>query len=185
MNGSRFMSLYRHWSWLGVPIILGALAALGFLIRGVITVARKAQLFRVPLAETQEVRFAEAGPVVLCIEGPRFSTRFARVGFELRSPAGEKVSSHPNLFRAHTSGVSKARMEMKTFQIPRPGIYILQMTSLGPPRERDGEHAVVFMRPHLFEVMARVLGIVLAGILFIASLVFFLMRLAGVGMTAR
>jgi len=46
---------------LGVPVIAIALAALGMLIAGVIVLVKKSTSLKVPVAERQEVRFAEAG----------------------------------------------------------------------------------------------------------------------------
>lgn len=181
MSSSGWVGIYRYWIWLGVPAMVGSAIALGSLIRGVIAFARNAHLLRVPLAETQEVEFAEAGTVVLSIEGPRFTRRFARVGFDLADSAGQKVRSWPTLFRARTSGLSTVRMEMRAFDIPMPGRYELRMTSLGPVKETDRQHAVVFMRPHLWASLAYVVGIVLASALLIVSLVFFLLRISGAG----
>ncbi len=177
MNQSVYMSIYKYWIWIGVPLMLAAAFALWMLITGVMATVKKAHLFKVPLLERQEVRFDESGRVILSMEGPRFSTRFGRLNFELRELSGEVVESSPALFRATTSGISTARMELLKFDIPRPGPYVLIMTGLGPPQERDAKHAVVFMRPHLGKSVAYVLGIVLASGVFITSLVFFLGRL--------
>jgi hypothetical protein len=61
---------------MGVPVMVIALAALGLLISGLVSLLHKAQLFRVPLAERQEVSFAEAGHVVLNHEGLQGATQF-------------------------------------------------------------------------------------------------------------
>lgn len=180
MSSSGWMWIYRHWTWLGVPAMVCSAITLGSLIRGVIAVARNAHLFRVSLVEAQQVEFAEAGTVVLSIEGPRFTRRFARVGFELADSTGQKVRSWPTLFRARTSGLSAVRMEMRAFDIPMPGRYELRMTSLGPVKETDRQHAVVFTRPHFGLSIVYIVGIVLAAAILIVSLVFFLLRLAGV-----
>jgi hypothetical protein len=71
------------------------------------------------------------------------------------------------------------RTERLVLDIPRPGRYVLAITGLGPARETDAEHAVVFMRPHLARSMACVAGILLASGLLIVSLVFFILRLRG------
>lgn len=172
--------LYKHWIWLGVPVILAAATALWLLIAGVVAVIKKARLFRAPLAAIHEVEFSEAGRVVLSIEGPLFTTRFAGVHFELREMNGGRIDGQPCLFRARTSGFTTARMELMEYNLPRPGRYVLSMMGLGAVVAGDASHAVVFMRPHLLESTAYVLGIVFASVVFIASLVFFLMRLVGV-----
>ena len=181
MGQAVFTSIYRYWQWIGIPVMLIALAALALLISGVVAVVRKAHLFRVPLSERQEVQFAEAGRVVLCVEGPRLTTRFARAGFELKGINGDPVEGRRAWFRARTSGISTARMELVKYDIPRPGRYVLRMTGLGAAQERDAGHAVVFMKPHLKQSIAYILGIVLASGLLIVSLVFFLLRLREAG----
>ena len=179
MSQSFWQSLYRIWIWLGVPVMVIALTALGMAIAGVVGLMKKSVLSKVPLAEWQEVQFAEAGQVVLSTEGPQFSNRTARVDFELSGIGGEKIQGRRVMFRARSSGFSKARMERLTYEIPRPGRYLLRMTGLGAPQAGDVNHAIVFARPHLGQSMVYVVGIVLAGGVFIVSLVFFLLRLMG------
>jgi hypothetical protein len=181
MNQSFWQSLYRSWIWLGVPVIVIALAALGMLIAGVVVLVKKSTLSRMPLAERQEVQFAEAGRVVLIMEGPQLSRRYKQVGFELSGTGGEKIEGRRALFHARSSGISKARMELLTYDIPRPGRYLLRMTGLGAPQANDIEHAILFARPHLAQSVGYVLGIILASGVFIVSLVFFLLRLTGAG----
>jgi hypothetical protein len=175
-----WVSAYRNWIWLGVPVMLAAAAALGLSIARVIAVMKKAHLFKVPFAASQAIEFLEAGRVILSVEGPRFTMRFAGVGFVIQDPGGAIIESHPALFRATTSGVTTVRMELRKFNIPMPGRYVLNMTGLGEPREGDDRHSVVFMKPHLRHTMVSVLSIVLSSVVLILSLVFFLMRVAGV-----
>ncbi len=177
MAESSFATFSRYWIWAGIPATAVGLAFLILSIRGVVLTINKAHLFKVPVAEKQEIQFAEAGPVVLSIEGPRFSGRFAHITFELRGVNGDPVGGHPNLFHARTSGISTARMEMSTYDIPRPGSYLLSMTGSGVGQAGDPTDAVVFMKPHLGRSMAYVIGIVLASGVFIASLVLFLLSL--------
>jgi len=181
MNQSFWQSLYRVWIWLGVPVMVIALTALGMAIAGVVGLVKRSTLLRVPLAERQEVRFAEAGRVVLIMEGPHLSSRFRRVDFELSGIDGDKIEGQRALFRARSSGISKARMELLKYDIPRPGRYILRMTGLGAPQANDVNHAILFARPHLAQSVGYVLGIILASGIFIVSLVFFLLRLLGKG----
>ncbi len=181
MSQSFWQSLYRSWIWLGVPVMVIALAALGMLIAGVVGLVKRSTLSRVPLAERQEVQFAEAGRVVLIMEGPHLSSRFRHVDFELSGIDGDKIEGRKAWFHARSSGMSKARMELLKYDIPRPGRYLLRMTGLGAPQAGDVNHAVLFARPHLRQSVGYVLGIILASGLFIVSLVFFLMRLTEKG----
>ena len=179
MGRSFWESVYRSWIWLGAPVMVIALAALGMLIAGVIGLMKKSVLLRVPLAERQEVQFAEAGKVVLSMEGPHLSNRFRQLGFELSGADGERIEGRQVLFHSRSSGISKARRELLTYDIPRPGRYLLKIAKLGEPQDSDVKHAILFSRPHLAQSIVYVLGIVLASGLFIVSLVFFLLRLLG------
>jgi hypothetical protein len=181
MTQSFFQGVYRNWIWIGAPLILISAAALGLLIAGTVRLVRKAQLFRVPLAERQEVGFAQAERVVLSMEGPRFSTRFRNLAYDLRAGDGARVAGRPVLFRAQTTAVSTARMEIMTYDIPRPGRYLLLIQGLGAPQADDARHAIVFGRPHLGRLVAHILGMILSASVFIVSLVFFLLRLLEAG----
>ncbi len=172
-----FTNLYRHWIWIGPFIFVLAAAALIYAISGVAATVKRARLFQVPLSAKQEVQFDNAGRVVLCTEGPRLSTRFASVKFELRGVDGDPVPGRRALFRARTSGISTARTEHTIFEIPRPGRYVLAMNGLGPARDTDRKHAVLFMAPHMARAMCFVVGIVVSSVLTIGSLVLFLLRL--------
>ncbi len=177
MNRSFWLAVYRNWNRLGVLVMLVAVAALWRFIAGLVALIRKSYLFKAPLAASQQVEFSEAGQLSLSVEGPRFSTRFAGVGFELQAMDGRRIEGRRVLFRLQTSGLSTARLEVLRYDIPWPGRYVFNMTGLGAPREGDARHAVVFMRPRTGRTVAYILGIVLASMVFIASLVFFLMRL--------
>jgi hypothetical protein len=177
MSQTAWAGVYRNWTWMGVPVMLIALAALALLIAGVTSLIKKAQMFRVPLADNQEVHFTRIGRVVLCAEGPRGTTRFVNVNFELTGMDGERIEGRRVWFSTRTSAISKVRMELLSYNIPYPGRYVLHMTGLGAPQEKDASHAVVFAEPHLGQTVAYILGIVLVSGVFITSLVFFLMRL--------
>ncbi len=180
MDESVIAVVYRHWIWIGPPLMVAALVALVVLIQGTVAMVRSSVLLRVPLAESQEVRFQELGPVALAVEGPQGTTRFAGVSFELTSLSGEPLPGRPVLLRTRSTGFSRTRLELMRFDLPFSGGYLLHMSGLGAPREKDATHAVVFTRPHRAETIALVVGIVLASAVLIASLVFFVMRLVGV-----
>jgi hypothetical protein len=179
MTPSFFDTVYRNWNWLGIVFMALGLAGIVASIRGIVLTIRNARLFSVPLIPTQPIDFPEAGPVVLCMEGPRFSRRFSGLAYALTGSAGDPVPGHRSLFRARTTGISTARMELMGFELPRAGRYILAVGGLGAPRAEDSRHAIVFVRPHLAQTVAYILGIILAAWVFIPSLVFFILRLSG------
>jgi hypothetical protein len=176
MNQGMWAGIYRNWTWMGIPVMVIALAALGLLIAGLVTLVKRAQLFRVPPAERQEVHFAEAGQVILSIEGPRGMSRYKHINFELTAMNEERIEGRWTLFGARTTGISTVRVELLSYNIPKPGRYVLSMTGLGAAQGSDAVSAVVFTRPHMKQIVACILGILLAFGVFVTSLVFFVLR---------
>lgn len=162
--------------WIAPPLMCVAVLLLGFCIRNIIRLVREAKVLSVPLVEKQNIDFREAGKVVLCLEGPQFTTRFARLSYELSTDDGAPVEGRTAWFRARTSGVSWVRMELRSYEIPQPGRYVLRVQGLGAPQERDANHRLVFMRPHLYPSIGYIIGIILSFAVFVASLVFFCQR---------
>ena len=177
---SLFSFIYRNGLWISIPLFIIAAASLVYLIRDVIKVMKQAHLISVPLVETQVVDFTEAGRVVLCMEGPILSRRFANLEYGLTGPDGRVVRSRPVLFRSSTSGFSKAIMELRVYEIAQPGRHVFEIRGLGDEKTSDAEHRMVFTLPHLARSMAYVIGIVFSAMLTIGSLVLFLMRVVGV-----
>lgn len=162
--------------WIAPPLMCLAVLLLVVSIRNVVRLVKDAKVLSVPLVEQQAVNFREAGKVVLCMEGPQFTTRFARLSYELSTDDGAPVEGRTAWFRARTSGVSWVRMELRSYEIPQPGRYVLRVQGLGEPQERDANHRLVFMRPHLYPSVGYIVGIILSFAVFVASLVFFCQR---------
>ena len=173
-------SLFRHAAWIAGPALAASVWLLLHCIAGVVRTERQARLLGVPLVPRQEVDLPEAGRVVLAMEGPILSRRFAGLEFELVGPEGGADRGRPVLFRARTSGFSKAKMGLRMFDVPVPGRRELRIHNLGEPRPGDEEHRIVLERPHLAASLGYVLGIVLSAGVAITSRVLLLQRLLGV-----
>jgi hypothetical protein len=173
MDYVSFFGRQMVWQFLAVSFLSAVL--LGFFIRCVIRLVRQSFIVSVPLLAEQEVEFPDAGRIVLCIEGPLFTRRFARLGYELSAGDGAVVSGRPALFRSRTSGFSTVRMELKVYEIPRPGLYFLRISGLTAARTPDPRERIVFMRPHLARSIGYIIGIVLFAGFFITGLVFALL----------
>ena len=169
--------IYRNGLWIAVPLFVISAALLCFFILSVIRTVRQSHLLSVPLLEQQEIQFAEEGRVVLCTQGPLLSFRFAKLDYELVGDNGMPVEGRTTWFHSRTSGLSWVRMEVKSYRIPMPGRYTLRIRGLKPGSSADSEHQIVFMRPHLARSIGYVIGIVLASLLFIGSIVLFFLRL--------
>lgn len=174
---SFFSLVYRYGLWISIPVFAFAVVMLIFLIKSVIRMKAEKTIMSVPAVEQQHVEFTEAGNVVLSIEGPLLTTRFGGVKYELIASDGSHVKGHATLFHSRSSSFTKVRMEMRSFELPYPGRYTLKLINFGPPKQKDEEHSIVFMKPNLAQSVGYVLGIVFSGMLFICSIVLFLMRL--------
>jgi hypothetical protein len=167
----------RYGVWISIPAFVLSVFSLVLCITGVVRTVRRAWLFSVPLVERQEIEFADAGTVVLSMEGPMLSRRFAGLEYEIAGPYGMAVQGRRALFRARTTGFTKARMELRVYEITHPGRHIFSIRGLGSERPSDAEHRMVFTRPHLRYSMAYVVGIVFAGMFTIGSIVLFFLSL--------
>src|SRR5512144_3246358 len=100
-----FAQVYRQGLWIAPPLfILGALGLITFILN-IVRLERRSKLLSVPVRD-QWVEFHAAEPVVLCITGPRFTTRFGGLEFDLLSAEGRAVAHRRLLFRPTTSGFS-------------------------------------------------------------------------------
>ncbi len=173
--------LDRNLLWITAPLIIVSAVLLALCIRNEVRVVKRSKILSVPLVEQQYVALPEAGSLSLCIEGPQFSRRFAGLSYGLRSEDGTPVEGRAVLVRTSTTGVRWARLELLTYEIPRPGRYSLRVEGLGPPQEKDADHHLVFTRPIMAQTVGYVLGMIFTFGLFVVSLVFFMIRLLGKG----
>lgn len=170
--------IYKYGIWISIPAFIFFVILLIICITGVVRTGRQARLLSVPLVDRQEIEFIEAGRVVLCMEGPILRRRFAILEYELMGPDGISAKSRPVLFRASTTGLTKAKMELRVYEVTHLGRHIFQIRGLGGgEKPSDAEHRMVFTRPNLASSMAYVIGIVFASIFTIGSTVLFFMRL--------
>lgn len=71
--------------WLAALSALLGVVLLISSIRNLLRMLKAAELLRLPLQEIQELAFASAGPVVLCVEGPLLTRRFVSLSYKLRT----------------------------------------------------------------------------------------------------
>jgi hypothetical protein len=173
-------SLLRQATWIAGATLAASVLSLVHCISAVVRTERQARLLGVPLVPRQEVDLPEAGRVVLALEGPILSRRLAGLEFELVGPGGSADRGRPLLFRARTTGFSRAKVDLRMFDVAVPGRHGLRIHGLGEARPGDEDHRVVLERPHLAATMGYVLCIVLSAGVAVASLVLLLQRLLGI-----
>lgn len=169
--------IYRNGLWIAAPAFLISTIFLSIFILNLVRLARQAPILRIPILEQQDIEFAEAGPLVLSIEGPILTGRFRKLSYELSQGFGTPVDGRTTWFHARTSGLRKVRMAIRSYEIPEPGRYILRINGLEAGQENDADHRLVFTRPHLFRIFGNVIGIILSAGLSIGSIVLFCLRL--------
>lgn len=175
-----FSFIYKYGIWISIPTFIIAVILLIMCITDVFRTGRQARLLTVPLVDRQQIEFKEPGRVVLNMEGPMLSRRFAKLTYELTGPDGVAVKSRPVLFRSRTTGLTKVRMELRIYEITHSGPHVFKILGLGDEKSNDTKHAMVFMRPHLKYIVLYIMGIVLTGVITIGSIVLFFMRLVDV-----
>jgi hypothetical protein len=173
--------LERNLLWIAPPLMVAGVLLLALCIRNEVRVVKGSKLLSAPLVEQQKVEFPEAGRASLCIEGPQFSRRFARLSYALWAEDGTPVEGRAVLFRTRTSGFSWVRLELRTYEIPHPGRYLLRVEGLGAPQPGDVDHHVVFTRPHTAQTVGYILGMIFSFALFLVSFIFFMLHLLGKG----
>lgn len=162
---------------LATAALVGA-ALLAWSIARLLRVLRESILARVPAVAEQDVRFAEPGAAVLCIEQPHFGMAFAGVDFAMRDDHDREVPSTPIVFRSKVSGFSRVRLSVRAFEIPRAGRYRLVASGI-PPGRNMSDAAIVFARPFVGAMVACILGITIGGMALIAGIVLTSLRMAG------
>jgi len=172
---SAFFSKYGMY--VAIPGFLLGLGLLIYFITSVIKLVDNSRILSVPLIERQLIEFPEARKVILCGEGPRFTRRFAKLEFLLKMEDGSSIDGRTIWIHSLISGISKVRIDLKSFQIPRPGCYWLEIQGLKESSDSDTEHRIVFMKPYLFRTIGYILGILFSAFLFIGSLVLFFLNL--------
>jgi hypothetical protein len=171
--------LYKNGLWISWPIFGLGVFLLWFFIASLVKQGKDNLIHSLPLEARQEVEFVNAGKVVLWLEGPQFTSRFAGLRFVLRGSDGGVLEGRMAPMRHHASGLRKTRLADRVFDLPRPGRYVLHIDGLRTAQAGYGKHRLLFMRPHLLQTVGCILGTLLGALLTIGSLVNFLLRFFG------
>jgi hypothetical protein len=141
--------------------LAGIVAGIGLAILSVarlVRVTRQAEMARAPVAAATAVAFPEAGAAELAVEGPRFTTRFRNLSFELVDPTGLPVTLHRLWIRTASSGVSRVRLSLHRLELPHAGTYQLRIAGLDADADYSG-CAIVFVRPQGPGLAATIVGL--------------------------
>lgn len=167
----------RHWVVLLVPVFGIALWLLGRTIRSLLQTTRSATVASLPSIAEQQVTFADAVEYTLLVEGRLFTSDFARADFSLSNSAGRVMPMETIYIRSAVKSFGRVRLSLRRFTVDQPGSYTLRVTGL--PSDQDADNRLIVSRPLGGAIVWHVLGIVVAGIFAIASLVGAIILLVG------
>jgi hypothetical protein len=161
------ITIPRLWLLLTVPVLLIGLWLLVRAIISLVRTVRQSSVLTVPLAPSQPIRFREAGPLDLYLEGKR-GANLSGLDFQLRDETGRLVPLDSLVLRTTVSGVSRVRIKVGSLILPYEGTFILEIAGLRPGM--DPENRVVVGRPIGGLIAAHVAGFVALGLLIVGSL---------------
>lgn len=172
--------IYRHALLLCVPACLLGIYLLVLSIAGLVRTGRQARLLDVPVVDRQAVELAQAGQVVLELEGPIFTRVPAGLEFAMVGPDGVEVPSRATLFRSGSSGVTRGRKELRVFDVRVPGRHAFRIEGLSDDGSRYAELRLIFKRPTAAATVAWIVATILSAAITIGSIVLFSIRFAEV-----
>lgn len=147
-----------------------ALAGFALAVAALRRAASGRELARLPLAAEHELRIDEAGPVVLHGEGPRFTRRFGGLQFRLLDRmGGTRVAERRPWLRTTVAGGARVRQALVRFDVPKPGVYLLEVAGIEPGPDTRG-CALVLMRASGFALPMAVVATVATGAAIVATL---------------
>jgi hypothetical protein len=174
------------------PAMLAAagatLAAIGgtdlaVILTAIVRLIRRSVVARVPVAEAHVVDLGAAGAYALHLEGPMlsrvpggpilqfFGVQLGGPRLSLREEAtGAEVPLHAPLVPVRSSGFSRARHQVRAFQAPQAGRYVLACEGVDPERDWS-QWAFLVTRPYAARMLALVLTAIVGLITFMAGAV--------------
>lgn len=138
-----------------------------------------------PLVEEQVLEIAEALPLLLMVEVPRFGSNFRDFRFDVIEEAtGETTSLSYSFVRAQGTvyRVTTMQLPIGRFEISRPGTYRVRISGLEPTRDYSGSR-VMLSRPYLARLVLQIIGIVISAVGLLLSLVLGLLQILPVETT--
>lgn len=155
--------LSENWLFWSIPLAIGGFFLLKKIIANLVRIIRLSLLQQVPLRYEAKVRFNEKGKVLMHIEGPRFTTAFRGLSYELYDiNSNQHVKMRRNLMPMQSSGISSVRTLHRVLHITRQGEYVLRIHGLQGNKDYKN-CSIVFTRPYGLAVFLHILGILFAG----------------------
>ncbi len=160
---------FSRWLFLTIPAFAIAAILLGFTVRSLLRTLARSAVVSMPLEPSQTFRLAEGGPYDLFVEGSFASNDFVGLDYALADSAGRKVPMGAVVFRAHVRTLSRARLQIRSFDAPGPGDFTLRVTGVHP-NSSPGDR-ILINRPVRSAMVLHILALLALGVVTIGSLV--------------
>lgn len=134
----------NYWLWITVPIGLICLVALPIFVWRLIDTHRSELVLSVPLLADQEISIEATGSYLLNAEGPRATRAFGGLDYQLTDLSDQSRVSLGTIVVPYTSsGISRSRLSVRTFEVEKPGRFRLSVSGLSDPSVADRNNLVV------------------------------------------
>jgi len=159
------------WLWWTVPLSAVGVGVVVFNTSRLIA-NHKEHLARVPVIATQEVSIDASGSMLLHGEGARGTSAFADLDFQLTSTKdGSVVRLVKPQFRVSSSGTSRSRLSLRSFEIEEAGGFRLDVLGLGTASTGgDAPIEVVITRDRRKWMVGTIVGLTFGAIAFLGGL---------------
>jgi hypothetical protein len=122
------------------------------------------------------VELKQAGTIVVNVEHRRLDASLMRAEFVLLDAAQRPLPSAPILVPTRVSGLARVRSQMRSFQVPAPGRYRLDMSGAAGDAS---DNVLLLQQPYGAMLFVYILGMVAGGAGTIGGIVFSALKLAG------
>lgn len=165
------------WWWLIGPVGVTSLGVVAMVTARLVEMNREV-LASVPLLAEQVMTIEGTGKLLLHAEGPRFTRAFAGLEFHLTDLSSDtEVPLDPVWIRAASSGGSRSRLSLRSFELQRAGSYRLVIRGLR--RTGDADHAddteshrIVITPDHRSRMAGMIVGLIVAALALFGSIGF-------------
>jgi hypothetical protein len=159
------------WLFATVPGALAGAALLVVAIRGLVRALRVETLARLRVVAEQAFTLAAPGPVVLTVEGPLGTTKFASLEFTVVGPDGRTLPTHMIVFRRSSTTLGgTTQLALRRFETTAAGSYVLRVTGVDPGTDY-GSCAILLTRPTGALLPLWIVGTVAGALLLLGGLV--------------
>ncbi len=166
------------WLLATVPgAIIGAVLLAGA-IRGLVRALRVETLARLRVVAEQPFTLPAPGPVVLHVEGPLGTTKFAALDFTVIGPDGAARPTHAIVFRRNSTTLGgTTQLALRRFDGSSAGSHALRIGGIDPGTDYDG-CAILLTRPTGALLPLWIAGTVAGALLLLGGLVGSILLLA-------